>query len=131
MQVAPQLADVVDPDLVAERLEHVQVGVRTPGDAVVVAEQLGREEEREVALADAGRAVQEIGVRRPLAQRGRQEALRLVLLRDGLEVVHALAPSRGAIARQISVAISSTSRSAPSGVEAGTTSQPSRCANSR
>ena len=88
VQVAAQLADVVDPDLLAERLEEVEVGMAAALDARVVAEQLGREAPRELPLADPGRAVEEIGVRRPLLQRGRQQPLRLVLLRNGLEAAH-------------------------------------------
>ena len=38
VQVAAQLADRVDPDLVAERLEHVQVGMRAALDASRVTE---------------------------------------------------------------------------------------------
>jgi hypothetical protein len=36
----------------------------------VVAEQLGREAPGELALADSGRPVEEVGVRRPFLQRG-------------------------------------------------------------
>ena len=52
MQVVAETADVVDSDLVAERLEDVQVGMSTPLDARMVAQELGGEEQREVALAD-------------------------------------------------------------------------------
>ena len=69
MQVAPERADVVDADLVAERLEHVEVGMGVALDARVLAQQLGGEEERRRTLADAGRPVQEIRVRRPVCQR--------------------------------------------------------------
>src|SRR6185369_14053000 len=86
--VAPELADVVDADLLAQRLQQVEVGMAATLDARVVAEQLGREAPRELALADARRAVEEVGVRRPLLQRRRQQALRLVLLRNGLEAAH-------------------------------------------
>ena len=88
MQVAPQLADVVDPDLVADRLEHVEVRVRAAGDPVGVAEQLAGERGRGRALSDAGRPVQEVRVRRPIGQSRAEEALRLRLLRKGLEAVH-------------------------------------------
>ena len=71
VQVAPHLADGVDPDLVAERLEHVQVGVRAPLDARVAAEQLRRERERRRPLADPGRPVEEVRVRRALGERRR------------------------------------------------------------
>jgi len=53
--------------------------------ARVVAEQLGREEQGEVALADAGRAVEEIRVRRAFRQGGREEALRLELFGQRVE----------------------------------------------
>ena len=88
VQVAPQLADVVDPDLLSERLEQVEVGMASPLDARVVAEQLRCEAPRQLALPHAGRAVEEIGVRRAFLQRGRQQPLRLVLLRNGLEAAH-------------------------------------------
>jgi hypothetical protein len=65
VQVASELADVVDPDLLAERLEHVEVGMSAALDARVVAEQLGREAPRELTLADAGRPVEEVGVAGP------------------------------------------------------------------
>jgi len=54
VEVAAERADVVDADLVAERLEHVQVGMQAALDARVLAEQLGGEDERSGALADAG-----------------------------------------------------------------------------
>ena len=89
MQVAAQLADVVDADLLAERLEDVEVGMAAALDARVVAEQLGREAPRELALADAGRAVEEVRVRRAFLQGRREQPLRFVLLRNGLEAAHA------------------------------------------
>ena len=88
MQVAAELADVVDPDLLAERLEKVEVRMAAALDARVVAEQLGREAPRELPLADSGRAVEEVGVCRAFLQRRCQQALRLVLLRNGLEAAH-------------------------------------------
>jgi hypothetical protein len=51
----------------------------------VISEQLGREEERDCALADTGRTVQQIRVRRALGERCGQQALCLVLLGDGRE----------------------------------------------
>src|SRR5262249_22282228 len=89
VQVAAQLPDVVDPDLLAERLEVVEVGMAAALDARVVAEQLRREAPREFALAHAGGAVEEVGVCRPLLQCSREQPLRLVLLRNGLEAAHA------------------------------------------
>ena len=81
MQVAPELADRIDPDLVAERLEHVEVGMRAPLDPAVVTEDDPGQLVGGPALADAGRPVEEVGVRDPLGERGAQQALGLVLLR--------------------------------------------------
>ena len=97
VQVAAQLAHVVDPDLLAKGLEEVEVGMTAALDPRVVAEQLRREAARELPLADAGRAVEEIGVRRPFLQRRRQQPLRLVLLRNGLEAAH-VPPSQSPLA---------------------------------
>ena len=88
VQVATELADVVDPDLLAQRLEEVEVRMAAALDPCVVAKELGSEAARELALADAGRAVEEIGVRRALLQRGGEQSLCLVLLRNGLEAAH-------------------------------------------
>src|SRR5581483_4526960 len=87
VQVVAQIADLVDPDLVAERFEHVEVGVRAPLDAVRLAEELARERQRGDALADPGRAVEEVGVGRfrGLRERRVEETLRLVLLDQALE----------------------------------------------
>ncbi len=127
VQVAAQLADVVDADLVAERLEHVEIRVRAPRDACVVAEQLGREQECVISLADAGRPVQEIRVRRAFGERRREQTLRLELFGERGEA-HA---SLGSTAAQISSAISSTPRRSPSSLVASTTCQPSRWASWR
>src|SRR5204863_58027 len=75
VQVAAQRADLVDPDLVADRLECVHVGVRVPEHALRLPEQLGGERARGRALAHAGRPVQEVRVRRALRERRPQEAL--------------------------------------------------------
>ena len=80
VQVAAQLAHLVDPDLVAERLEQVEVGVRAALDALAVAEQLAGEGARRQPLPDAGRTVEEVGVRRPVGERRAEQPLRLVLL---------------------------------------------------
>ena len=85
VQVAPHLTHGVDPDLVAERLEHVQVGMRATLDAGVAAEQLGRERERGRALADPGRPVEEVRVGRALGKSRAQEPLRLLLLKNAVE----------------------------------------------
>jgi hypothetical protein len=88
VEIPPQGADRVDADLVAERLEDVEVRVDVPGRAVRVAEQLAREGDRGPLLADSARAVEEIRVRGAFGDRGAKEALRLVLLRKRLEAVH-------------------------------------------
>jgi hypothetical protein len=62
--------------------------VGAPGDSRGVAEELTREGERGAALSHASRPVEQEGVRGPLAQRGAEEGLGLVLLRKGLEAVH-------------------------------------------
>src|SRR5207253_6324025 len=89
VQVAAELPDVVDPDLLAEGLEQIEVGMAAALDAGMVAEQLGGKAPRELALAHAGRAVEEVGVRRALLQGRCEQPLRLVLLRNGLEAAHA------------------------------------------
>ena len=68
MQIAPQRPCVVDADLVADRLEQVEIGVRVLLDAAQVAEQLAGKEKRRLALSNPARAVEEIGVSRPLGQ---------------------------------------------------------------
>ncbi len=88
VQVAAQLADRVDPDHLAERVELVEVGMRGAGRA----EQLERERAGELPLPDARGPVEEIGVHRPFDDRGVEEALRLVLLARALEPAHAPAP---------------------------------------
>jgi len=122
-----ECADVVDPDLVPDGLEHVEIRMRAPRDAGVIPKKLGCKEERDGALADAGRTVQQIGVRRALGERCGQQALRFVLLCDGRER-HG---SNGSTAAQISAAMSSTSRAAPSSPAVETTRQSSRSASSR
>ena len=54
VQVVAQRADVVDADHLAERLEHVEVGMRARLDAARVAEQRGGERERGRSLPDPG-----------------------------------------------------------------------------
>jgi hypothetical protein len=81
VQVAPELADRVDPDLVTERLEHIEVGMRAALDTAGVAEHLARQLVRGAALPDPGRPVEEVGVRNSFGERGAQEALGLLLLR--------------------------------------------------
>ena len=92
MQIAPQLTDVVDPDLIADRLDDVEVGMGAATDAAGVADQLGRKRERCGSLADSRRAVEEVRVRGSLRDRGAKQTLRLGLLRKALEGVHGSAP---------------------------------------
>jgi len=93
VQVVPELADRVDPDLVAERLEHVEVRVRSALDPAWVAEQRAREADRGAALPHSGRAVEEVRVRWALREGGIEQAPGLGLLRKALEACHA-PPSR-------------------------------------
>ncbi len=88
VQVAAQLTDVVDADLVADRLEQVDVRVRPALHAVRLADELSREGDGRRALAHAGRSVEEVRVRGAIGERGAQQPLRLGLLRKGLEGVH-------------------------------------------
>jgi hypothetical protein len=67
VQVSPQLADRVDANLVAEGLEHVEIGVGAALDSPAVAEHLDGQLVRGPALADPGRAVEQVGVRDPVA----------------------------------------------------------------
>ena len=127
VQVAPQLAHLVDADLVAERLQHVKVGVRRAPHALVAVEQRRSERPRSEPLADPRRAVEEVGVRRLVRERARQQALRLVLLDDRLE-----GHRTDSTARQTSAATSARSRS-PASPATETTRQRSgsRAARSR
>jgi len=81
VQVAPQVADRVDADLVAQRLENVEVRVRASLNASAIAEDLGGELVGGAPLADSGRPVEEVCVRDPLGEGGPEEALSLLLLR--------------------------------------------------
>jgi hypothetical protein len=88
VQVAAKVADRVDPDLVAERLEQIEIGMGATRNAARIAEELAGERKRSPPLPDPARSVEEIGVRRTLLQGGAEKGLRLVLLRKGLERVH-------------------------------------------
>src|SRR6185312_3752495 len=89
MQVASELADVVDADLVPDRLDEVDVRMRPALDAATVSDQLAGKGDGGRALADAGRAVEEVRVRGPFVRDGRpQQALCLCLLRKAVEGVH-------------------------------------------
>ena len=93
VEVAPELPDRVDPDLVAERLEHIEVGMRTALDPARVAEEHAGEPERGAALPHSGRPVEEVRVRRALGEGGVEQPARFGLLRKALEACHA-PPSR-------------------------------------
>jgi hypothetical protein len=81
VEVAAQLAHRVDPYLVAQRLEDVEVRVRPAFHPPVAAQQLRREEDGRVPLAHAARPVEEVGVRGALREGGPEETLGLRLLR--------------------------------------------------
>ena len=81
VEVAAQLADGVDANHFAERLELVEVRMHLTRRR----QELAGERACEVALADARRPVEEVGVRRPFYEGGGEEALRLRLLAKGLE----------------------------------------------
>ncbi len=89
MQVVAQLADRVDPDLVSEGLEHVEVGVRAALDAPWVAEEGAGEPECGRTLAHARRPVEEVCVGGPFGERRVQQPPRLGLLRKAQEACHA------------------------------------------
>ena len=112
VQVVVELADDVDPDHVAERLDDPQVGVGALDDPARVAELRSGERERSRRLADARRAVEEKGVRVAVAERRREQPLRLVLLGDVREGIgrHDAAPAATAISSASSSAGSVPSR---------------------
>jgi hypothetical protein len=95
VQVVPQLPDRVDPDLITQRLEHIEVWMRTAQDAVVLAQQLGGERQSGGPLPDTGRSMEEVRVRGPLLERRAEQALRLSLFRHVAERAHE-PPSRSA-----------------------------------
>ena len=89
VQVAAQLANRVDANHLAERVQLVEVGVHCARRA----DQRSRERSGDLALADARRPVEQVRVRRPLAQRRIQEPPRLGMLeartfREGRERAH-------------------------------------------
>jgi len=89
VQVAAQLADVVDSDLVPDRLDEVEVGMRAALDAPTVPDQLAGERDCGRTLADSGWSIEEVRVRGAfVGERGTQQPLRLGLLRNVLEDVH-------------------------------------------
>jgi hypothetical protein len=88
VEVAAEVADRVDPDLVAERLEHIEVGMDAATDALRIPKELGGKREGGAALAHSARSVEQVRVRRPVDKGSTEEALGLVLLREGLEAVH-------------------------------------------
>ncbi len=89
VEVVPELPDRIDPDLVAERLEHVEVGMRTALDTAGVAQEHAREPECRAPLPHSGRPVEEVRVRRALGERGVEQPAGLGLLRKALEACHA------------------------------------------
>ena len=107
VQVAPQLADRVDADHLAERLERIDVGVLRARRT----DELPRERPGKLSLADPVRAVEEVCVRRPLVERRVQQALRLLLLGEAVEPRHS-ATSAPTVA--VTCAASCSGGSAPS-----------------
>ena len=81
VEIVVQLADHVDPDHVAERLDDAQVRVGSLDDPAGVAELRSGERERGRGLADPRRPVEEERVRVPVRESGGQQPLCLVLLR--------------------------------------------------
>src|SRR5439155_25769866 len=121
-----------DPDLVAERLEHVEIGVRAALDSAGIAEQRAREADGGAALPHAGRAVEEVRVRRALGEGGVEQAPGLGLLRKALEAWHAppLRSPLSASSRRGSRSVcrrSSLVRGRPCRPRAGTPRPPARC----
>jgi hypothetical protein len=88
VQVAAQHPYVVDPDLVADRLQEVDIGMRSALDARRISDQLRREGDRGRALADARGPVEEVRVRGTLGEPRTQQPLSFGLLRKALEDVH-------------------------------------------
>ena len=84
VQIAPQLADRVDADHLAERVELVQVGV----ELALVSSSARANVRATSRLPDARRPVEEIRVRRPLAQRRVEQARGLGVLREAGERAH-------------------------------------------
>ena len=72
VEVAAEPPDLVDANLVAERLEEVEVGVRAALHAAAIAEQVRRERERRLLLAHARRPVEEVRVHRAFLDRRRR-----------------------------------------------------------
>jgi hypothetical protein len=97
VQIAPHLADGVDADHLAQRLQDVEVGMRPPLRARGIAQQLAGEGECDAPLPDAARAVEEVRVRRAVGERGPQEPLRLLLLGYGVEPAHDASSSASSI----------------------------------
>ncbi len=98
MQVAAELAHLVDPDLVAVRLEDIQVRMCPARDPAGVAEQFPREGDGGYSLTHSRRAVEEVRVRGAVRERGSQQPLRLGLLDQGLEAHKSATRSRTAAA---------------------------------
>ena len=85
VEVVAQLANLVDADLVAERLDDVEIWVGEPLDAALVAQQFAGEAQGGAPLSHSRRAVEEVRVRRPFVERGRRAADCVCLLRKALE----------------------------------------------
>jgi len=72
VQVAAQLAHVVDADLVADGLDDVQIRMHAACDARAFTDQLASEGYRRHPLSHARRSVEQVGVRGTLEEGGTQ-----------------------------------------------------------
>ena len=92
VQVVVQRADLVDPDHLAERLDHLEIRMRPRVDPARVAEQLAGKRVCGDALPHARRPVEEVGVRRAVRECRLEQALRLALLGNVSEGGHGSPP---------------------------------------
>ena len=88
VEVVMESADLVDPDHLAERLDHPEVGMRPGVDPSRVAQQRAGQGQGGRVLPDPGRAVEEVRVRRMLGEGGLEQPLGLGLLGDVSEGGH-------------------------------------------
>ena len=99
VEVVVERADLVDPDHLAERLDHLEVGMRPRVDAARITEQLAGERVRRGSLPDARRPVEEVGVSRTVRECRLEQALRLPLLGDVSEGGSRISSASSAIGR--------------------------------
>ena len=84
VQVAPELADRVDSDHLAERVQFVEIRVELARGA----EQGVPERTRDLPLAHPRRTMEQIGMGRPFAQRGIEQPRGLGVLREARGCAH-------------------------------------------